>query len=306
VAKSFDDLLKLAKAKGKRKISVAVAEDEEVLLSIKAAIEHNIIEPILVGNSDKIIEIAASIGLDLTDIEVIDERDIVLAARKATELVSKNEAHILMKGLVDTSIIMKQVLDKEIGLRGENVISHVAVFEVPTYHKILLVTDAAMVVAPDLMQKKEIIKNAVELALSLDIENPKVAVLAAKEKVNPKMEATVHAKELSDMNKNGEIKNCIVDGPFALDNAVSKESARIKGIDSIVAGDADILLAPDIEAGNVLYKALAFLANAKNAGLIVGTKAPIVLTSRADSDEAKLNSIALAALMAAKGGKDNV
>lgn len=304
MAKNFVELLKLAQEKGPKKISVAVAEDPDVLSSIKVAKELGIADPILVGNREKIEEIAKEIGFNLNNIEILDEKDAILAARKATELVSSGKAQILMKGLVDTSVIMKQVLDAQIGLRSENVISHVAVFEVPTYHKIFLVTDAAMILAPDLKQKKEIIDNAVGLAISLGIKMPKVAVLAAKEKVNPKMEATVHAKELSDMNKRGEIKNCIVDGPFALDNAINKESAKIKGIDSVVAGDADILLAPNIEAGNVLYKALTFFANAKSAGLIVGTKAPIVLTSRADNEEAKLNSIALAVLISSTGGNN--
>lgn len=303
MAKDFSELLKLAQEKGPKKISVAVAEDEEVLSAIKEAMELEIVVPILVGNKEKIFEISKEIDLDLEFIEILDEKDPSLASRMATELVSSGRAQILMKGLVDTSIIMKQVLDKEIGLRTENVISHVAVFEVETYHKIFIVTDAAMNLAPDLIKKKEIIENAVKLAISLDIANPKVAVLAAKEKVDPKMEATVHARELSDMNKRGEIKNCIVDGPFALDNAINKHSAMIKGIDSVVAGDADILLAPNIEAGNVLYKSLTYFARAKSAGLIVGTKAPIVLTSRADNHQTKLNSIALAVLMASSGGK---
>ncbi len=303
MAKDFSQLLMLAKDKGKKIISVAVAEDEEVLLAVKSAVKEELIVPILVGNRDKIIKIADDIRLNLDGVEIINELDKVEATRLATKLVHDGKAHILMKGLVDTSIIMKQVLDKDVGLRRENVISHVAVFQVEAYHKVLLVTDAAMIVAPDLGQKKEIIQNAVSLARSIGIEMPKVAVLAAKEKVNPKMEATVHGKELADMYRRGEIKNCIVDGPFALDNAVSKESARIKGIESEVAGDADILVVPDIEAGNVLYKALAFLANAKTAGLIVGTKAPIVLTSRADNDEAKLNSIALGVLLS---GGDHV
>lgn len=303
MAKDFSQLLMLAKDKGKKIMSVAVAEDEEVLLAVKSAVKEELIVPILVGNRDKIIKIADDIRLNLDGVEIINELDKVEATRLATKLVHDKKAHILMKGLVDTSIIMKQVLDKDVGLRRENVISHVAVFQVEAYHKVLLVTDAAMIVAPDLGQKKEIIQNAVSLARSIGIEMPKVAVLAAKEKVNPKMEATVHGKELADMYRRGEIKNCIVDGPFALDNAVSKESARIKGIESQVAGDADILVVPDIEAGNVLYKALAFLANAKTAGLIVGTKAPIVLTSRADNDEAKLNSIALGVLLS---GGDHV
>ena len=300
MAKSFKDLLELAKKRGPKKVSVAMAEDHEVLSAIKHATEMGIVTPILVGDKEKIIEIAQEINFDLKNIEIIDEKDGKQGSRIATELVSSGKAHVLMKGLVGTGVIMKQVLDKEIGLRTGNVISHVAVFDVATYHKIFLVTDAAMNIAPDLNQKKEIIENSVVLARSLDIECPKVAVIAANEKISPKMEATVHAKELADMNERGEIKGCLVDGPLALDNAISKESAILKGIDSEVAGDADILLLPTIEAGNVLYKSLSFLANAKSAGLIVGTKAPIVLTSRADNEEAKLNSISLAVLMASK------
>lgn len=300
MAKDFNSLMELAKVRGPKIVSVACAHDEDVLVSIKMAMEEGIITPILVGDKEQILKIAEDIKLNLEGVEIIDEADKVLASRKATELVNLGQADILMKGLVDTSIIMKQVLDKEIGLRTNRLISHVAVFDVETYHKVFLVTDAAMNIAPDLVQKKEIIENSVELAKAFDIQMPKVAVLAAKENVSPKMEATVHAKELADMNKEGSITDCIVDGPFALDNAVSKESAKIKGIDSVVAGDADILLAPDIEAGNVLYKALSFLANAKSAGLILGAKAPIVLTSRADNEEAKLNSIVLSVLMSSR------
>lgn len=300
MAKSFSALLNLAKEKGVKKVAVAVAEDIEVLLAIKQAMEEGIAIPVLVGNKEKIEAVAKEVDLNLEGIEIIHEADGTLASRIATELVSSGKAQVLMKGLIDTSVIMKQVLDGEIGLRSGKVISHVAVFQVPTYHKVFLVTDAAMNISPDLYMKKEILENAVELAKALDINNPKVAVLASKEKVSTKMEATVHAKELSDMNKNGEISGCIVDGPLALDNAINKESARIKGIESEVAGDADILLAPNIDAGNVLYKSLNFFANAKSAGLIVGTKAPIVLTSRADNEEAKLNSIALGVLMASK------
>lgn len=298
MAKNFESLFKLAQEKGPKKMAVAVAQDEDVLGAIKLAYEKGIVEPILVGDKEIIEKLAKDLSFDLSKVEIVDEKDGVEATRKATAMVSSGKAQVLMKGLIDTSVIMKAVLDKEIGLRTDSVISHVAVFDVPTYHKVFMVTDAAMIIAPDLEQKKKIIENAVKLAHSLDIAEPKVAVLAAKEKVSPKMEATVHAKELADMNKAGEITGCIVDGPFALDNAISKESARIKGIDSVVAGDADILLAPDIEAGNVLYKALSFLANAKSAGLIVGTSKPIVLTSRADNEEAKLNSIVLATLMA--------
>ncbi len=300
MAKSFKELLELSKKRGPKVISVAVCQDRDVLLAVKSATDSGIIIPILVGDEKKTREISKEIEFDLEAIEIINEMDKTLAARKATELVNLGKADVLMKGLVDTSIIMKQVLDREIGLRTDRIISHVAVFDMDTYHKIFLVTDAAMNIAPDLGQKKQILENAIELAHSLDIEIPKVAVIASKEKVSPKMEATVDAKALSDMNKNGEFKGALVEGPLALDNAVSKESAKIKGIEGQVAGDVDILLVPGIDAGNVLYKSLTFLANAKSAGLILGAKSPIVLTSRADNKEAKLNSIALAVLLAAK------
>lgn len=298
--KSFANLLQLVQIKVPKRISVAVAEDKQVLGAIKASRDLNIVEPILIGDKSKIERISQEIGFNLLGVEIIDEKDKVLASRKATELVSTGKADILMKGLVDTSIIMKQVLDKEIGLRTGKLISHVAVFDVKTYHKILFITDTAMNISPNLNQKKEIIENAVKLAHSLEIDNPKVAVIGAKEKVSLKMEATVHAKELANMNDNGEITGCIVEGPFALDNAISKEAALHKGINSQVAGDADILLMPNIDAGNILYKSLTFFARSKSAGIILGTKAPIVLTSRADNEEAKLYSIVLGVLLTSK------
>lgn len=304
MAKDFESLLKSAQEKGPVKLSVAVAQDSDVLKAVKDATSLGVVDPILVGDGDEIQKQAKSIDFDISSLEIIHEEDKTKAARIATELVSSGKAQMLMKGLVDTSIIMKQVLDSEIGLRTGNVISHVAVFGVENYHKLFMVTDAAMILAPNLDVKKQIIENAVEVFHALGVEEPKVAVLAAKEKVNEKMEATVHARDLRDMNRAGEIKGCIVDGPFALDNAVSKHSAEVKGIDSPVAGDADILLVPNIESGNVLYKALTFLGDAKSAGLIVGTKAPIVLTSRADDNQAKLNSIALGAMMCNSGGID--
>ncbi len=298
--RSFADVLELAKNRGPKTISVAVAQDIEVLLAVKKANDLKIADAILVGDKEKIVEIAEEINLDINKFEIIDTKDVVEASRKAVELVSLGKAHIVMKGLVDTSIILKAVLDEQIGLRTGKVLSHVAVFDIEAYDKLLLVTDAAMNIAPDLNQKKDIIENAAFVAHSIDIDNPKVAVVCAKEKVNPKMPATVDAQKLEELNKSGEIKGCIVGGPFALDNAISKEAAKHKGIDHPVAGDADIILAPNIESGNILYKSLAFLTKSKNAGIIVGAKAPVVLTSRADSDEAKLNSIALGVLMASK------
>ena len=300
MTKSFTDLLSLAKEKGPRKVSVAVAEDIDVLGAVKEATERGIAEPILIGDQKKIRAIAQELDFDLSNIEVINEKDGEKACRKAVSIVSSGQAEVLMKGLIDTAVIMKQVLDKEIGLRTGKLISHVVVFNVPTYHKVLFVTDAAMNISPNLEQKKEIIDNAVELAHSLDIEEPKVAVIGAREKVSKKMEATVHAKELENMNKRGEILGCIVEGPFALDNAISKEAAIHKGVKSDMAGEVDILLVPNIDAGNVLYKSLTYFGKAKNAGIITGTKAPIVLTSRTDTREAKLYSIALGVLRASK------
>ena len=298
MAKDFATLLKEAQNSGPKKLAIAVAQDEDVLRAVKNATNLGIVNPIFLGNGDEIQKIAKSIDFDISSFEIIHEEDKTKATRLATGLVSSNKAQILMKGLVDTSIIMKAVLDKEIGLRTENVISHVAIFDIETYHKLFIVTDAAMILAPSLQVKKEIIKNAVQVFHALGVREPKVAVIAAKEKVNDKMEATLHARDLKEMNRTGQIQACIIDGPLALDNAVSKHSAQIKGIDSPVAGDADILLVPNIESGNVLYKSLTFLGGAKSAGLIVGTKAPIVLTSRADDDQAKLYSIALGAMMA--------
>ncbi len=298
--KSFNDVLKLAKERGPKTISVAVAQDKDVLTAVKNANDLGVADAVLVGDKEEIIKIASEIDMDINKFKIEDYKDMTKASIKAVELVSAGKAHIVMKGLVDTSIILKAVLDKEIGLRTDKVLSHVAMFDTEQYDKLLFVTDAAMNIAPDLNQKKQIIENAAFVAHSVDIDNPKVAVVCAKEKVNPKMPATVEAKELEEMNKRGEINGCIVGGPFALDNAVSKDAAELKGINHPVAGDADIILAPDIEGGNILYKALNFLAKSKSAGIIVGAKAPVVLTSRADSDEAKLNSIAFAVLMASK------
>jgi phosphate butyryltransferase len=295
--KNFDELLELAVQKGPKTIAVACAQDDDALKAIKAAYDKGIIKGILVGDLSKIESIAEEIGLDLSNFEMIDIVDMAEASLKAVELVSTGKADLVMKGLVDTAIILKAVLNKEVGLRTGNVLSHVAVFDVPTYHKILTVTDAAMNIAPDLMAKKQIIENALHVTRALNIEVANVGVIAAKEKVTESMIATVDAGELVKMNQEGLIIGCKVGGPFALDNAVNKEAAAIKGIKDPMAGDVDILLCPTIEAGNVLYKALNFLASARSAGIIVGAKAPIVLTSRADSDDSKLNSIALGVLM---------
>lgn len=298
--KAFDEIIKAAKEKGPKTIAVAVAQDAEVLSAVNSAADLGIANAILIGDKDEIVEAAEGCGIDSSKFEIIDIKDKTEACRMAVELVSTGKAHIVMKGLVDTSVILKAVLDEKIGLRTGNVLSHVAVFDVPGYDKLFYVTDAAMNIAPNLEQKKQIIENAVQVANALGNDNPKVAVLAAVEKVNPKMQATLDAEALVKMNEAGELKGCTVGGPFALDNAVSVEAAKHKGINHPVAGYADILMVPVIEAGNMLYKSMVFFARAKNAGIIVGAKAPVVLTSRADSDEAKLNSIAIGVLMASK------
>ena len=294
---SFDDIIKVAKQAGNKKIAVAVAQDLDVLLAVTNAIKIGIVNCILVGNKEEILAIATENKLDLSTIEIIDVLDKVEACRQAVQLVSSGKADILMKGLIDTAILMKAVLDENIGLRTGSILSHVGVFYAEPFKKLMYVTDGALNIAPTLDQKKHIIENAVQVAHALGNENPIVAILAAVEKVNPKMQATLDAEQLVKMNKDGIITGCQVGGPYALDNAVSVMAAKHKGMNDPLAGRADILVAPVIEAANMLYKSIVYFALAKNSGVIVGAKAPIVLTSRADSDETKLHSIAVAVVM---------
>lgn len=294
--KNFNEIIEKAKKKTKLKISVAFAHDEDVLKAINNAINENICSAILVGDKEKIIDISNKIKFNLDNIEIVDEKDPSMAARRAVELVSSGQASIVMKGLIDTSVVLKAVLDKEIGLRTGNILSHAAVFEIEKYHKLLLIADAAMNISPTVEEKKQIIENSIKLAHALDIKEPKVAIVCAKEKVDNKMQATVDAQTLVKMYSDGLIEKCVIEGPFGLDNAISKEAASHKGVSGVVAGNADLLIMPNIEAGNVLYKSLTYFSNSENAGIILGAKAPIVLTSRADSDKTKLNSIALAVL----------
>lgn len=297
---SFDEVIDVARERGPRTVAVAVAQDPEVLAAVSDAEKQGIANVILVGDRSLILKEADQSDIDISNCRIIDERDKTIAAAKAVELVSSREADMVMKGLVDTSIILKAVLNESIGLRTGNVLSHVALFEVPGYDRLFIVTDAAMNIAPNVEQKVQIIGNAITVANALGLDEPKVAVVCAVEKVNSKMPATVDAQELVQMNSDGRIQGCVIGGPFALDNSISEEAAKHKGIDHAVAGRADILLMPDIEAGNVLYKSMVYFAKAKNAGIVVGAKAPIVLTSRADSHQAKFNSIALGVLMAGR------
>lgn len=296
--KSFQEVLEKVKNNEMKKIAVAAAQDEPVLEAIRDAKACGLADAILVGDKEKIEAIADKIHFDLTGIEIVNEPDGIKAALKAVELVSSGKADMLMKGLLETSTILRAVLNKEVGLRTGKLMSHVAVFEVPGYDRLLFVTDAAFNMYPDLKAKIDILNNAVSVAKAVGIETPKVAPICAVEVVNPDMPATVDAAILTQMNNRGQIKGCIVDGPLATDNALSEEAAKHKKISGPVAGKADILLLPNIEAGNVMYKTLSYTTNSKNGGILVGTSAPVVLTSRADSPETKMHSIALAALVA--------
>lgn len=297
MSRNFNDLLSKLKVGKRKKLSVAVAQDEPVLEAVKAAKERGIADAILVGNKEEIEKIARKIDMDLSDFEIIHEEDIKKAALKAIELVSSGVADMVMKGLVDTATFLRSVLNKEVGLRTGNLMSHVAVFEIEGIDRLILLTDAAFNTYPDLKQKVQIINNSVMVAKSCGIENIKVAPICAVEVVNPDMPATVDAALLSKMSDRGQIKGCIVDGPLALDNALSEEAAHHKGITGSVAGRADILLLPNIDVANVMYKTLTYTSNTKNGGILVGASAPVILTSRTDSFETKVNSIALAALV---------
>lgn len=292
--KKLEELREIIKKQGvKKKLVLAVAQDEHSLGAVSEAVKDGLIDAILVGKKSEVELIAQKQAIDISKMQIIDEADENKAVEIAVKLIGDRKADVLMKGNVASSTLLKGVLNKEWGLRKSAVLSHFAIFEVPTYHKILGVTDAAMNTYPELKDKIEILKNSVELVNKIGVDKPKVAVIGAVEVVNLAMQPTIDAAIITKMNQRGQIKNCIVDGPFALDNAINKESADHKKIISEVAGDADILLLPNIDAGNVLYKALGFLANAKLAAVILGAKCPIVLTSRSDSEEAKLFSIML-------------
>ncbi len=296
--KTLQELVDKAKTLKKMRMSVAVAQDAPVLKAVNEACKAGIVDASLVGSKKEIEIIASELGIDLSNYEIIDEPEEGMAIRKAVELVHEHHCDLLMKGKVHTSHLLHSVLDKNYNLRTGMTMNHVGVFEVSTYNRLLIITDAAMVIAPTLEQKVDSIYNAERVAHVIGIDVPKVAVLGAVETVSPSMPATMEAALLAKMNDRKQIKGAIVDGPFALDNAVSEEAAKHKGIESPVAGKADVLLVPDIEAGNILYKALVFIAKGKLAGTILGARVPIVLTSRADSDETKLYSIALSALVA--------
>lgn len=285
---------------GMAAVPCAVAHpcDASAMEGIADAMRHGIIAPILVGPARKIEAAAAAAGLDLAGIEVIDAPHSHAAAKRAVALVHENRAELLMKGSLHTDELMSAVVAREDGLRTERRISHVFIMDVPNYIRPLFITDAAINIAPDLSAKADIISNAIDLHHGLGLGIPRVAILSAMETVSPKLPGTIEAAALCKMAERGQIQGGILDGPLALDNAVSPEAARIKGIRSEVAGRAQILVVPDLEAGNMLAKNLTFLSGADAAGIVLGARVPIVLTSRADSTRTRLASCAVAALYA--------
>ncbi len=298
--KNFDEIIAKVGSCGMKKVAVSVAQDDAVLEAVQAAKERGIADAVLVGDEAKIREIAAGLNMDLSGFEIIHEADPVAASLIAVKLAHDGKVDMYMKGLIDTKNFLKSVLDKEVGLRTGGPLSHVAVFDVPGYDKLMFLTDVAFMTYPTLEDKANIIKNTLPVAYACGVENPKVAPLAAVEVVNPKMAVTVEAAELTRMNNEGEITGCIVDGPLSLDLAMDPEAAKHKGAtDRKIQGDADIFLFPDIHAGNLVYKCLVHtVPGVKNGCILTGTKVPVILTSRSDTFETKVNSIALAAVVA--------
>jgi phosphotransacetylase len=290
----------LTRCKSLEPIPTAVAHPCEItaLTGAMEAAELGLITPILVGPANKIKAIAKDAKIDLTNIAIVDASHSHESATKAVALIREGKAELLMKGSLHTDELMSAIVSREGGLRTSRRISHVFIMDVPTYHKVLIVTDGAINIAPTLEDKVDICQNAIDLAVSLGRDLPKVAILAAVETVTSKMPATIDAAALCKMAERGQITGGLLDGPLAFDNAISKEAAKTKGINSEVAGDPDILLAPDLESGNILAKQLSFLANADSAGLVLGAKVPVILTSRADSVRSRIASCAVAVLAA--------
>jgi phosphate acetyltransferase len=290
----------VARCKSLAPVSTAVVHpcERSALAGAAEAAAAGLITPIYVGPQARISEIAREDAISLGSAQIIDAAHSHAAAEQAVALVREGRAELLMKGSLHTDELLGAVVARDSGLRTGRRISHVFIMDVPTYHKVLIVTDAAINIAPSLEDKVDICQNAIDLAMSLGLKQPKVAILAAVETVNSKMPATLDAAALCKMADRGQIKGALLDGPLAFDNAINKEAARTKGIKSEVAGDPDILLAPDLEAGNILAKLLSFLAKADSAGLVVGARVPIILTSRADSVRARIASCAVAMLAA--------
>jgi len=294
---TFVQLMAEAKQVGPKMVAVVAPHEQEILLAAQDAEREAIANCTLIGDRDLIRRLAAEHDIDINRMMIIHEPDPKVAARKAMELLRMGHADLAMKGKIETGDFLRAALDREVGLRVGRLLTHVAVFEVPGFDRLLFVTDSGVVVAPTMEQKVEIVQNAIMVAQRLGITEPKVAVLAATEMVNPKIPTTLDAANLSKMADRGQIQGGLVDGPLALDNAISPESAAIKGIKSEVAGHADILVTPDVEAGNMLAKAISYFARGKMAGVVVGGKSPLIVASRSDPHETKLVSMALGVLL---------
>jgi len=298
---TFAQLIDGAKKVGPKTVAIAAAQEKEILLAAQDAEAQDIAECILVGDRAAITGIAQENSIDIHRMMIIHEPEPKQAARKVMELVRLGHAQMAMKGKIETGDFLRAALDREVGLRVGRLLTHVGIFEIPGFDRLIFISDAGVVVAPTMEQKMEIVQNAIYVAHRLGVEQPKVAILAATEMVNPKIPATIDAANLSKMAERGQIQGGLVDGPLALDNAISLESARIKGIKSEVAGRADILIPPDVEAGNVLVKAITYFAKGSMAGVVVGGKSPIIVASRSDPHETKLTSMALGVLLATSG-----
>ena len=297
LSQMVEEAKKLCASKGKKRISVAMAEDAGLIAAVEDARKAGLIEATLVGNADKVKACIAEAGAKEGDYTIIDEKSEAECGIVAVTEVSSKRADIYMKGQLHTDHFLRGMLNKEVGLRSGKVISHCYFHEIEGYGKILFISDAAFNTYPDLKQKADILQNTVNFARALGVECPKVACLAAVEVVNPNMPCTLDAEALALMNQRGEIGNCVVAGPLALDNAINEEAARIKKITSPVAGNADVLIVPNIDAGNMLAKSIVYFSKNETAGIIVGASAPVILTSRADSPRAKMLSIAAGVMM---------
>jgi len=296
--RSFDELLEAARAHGPVSIAVAAGHDPDVIEALRLARELNLAEAILVGRGSEIRALARAGGFDLSDSQIVNEPDPAAATRQAIALVREGRAGLLMKGKIATASLIRAVLDKDAGLRTGRQLSQVIVFRVPGFDRLMLLTDAAIHIAPTLAQKAELCRNAIEVAQALGVEKPNIAVLCALEQVNPEMPATVDAAALCAMNRRGQLPGCYIEGPLALDAALSKFAAERKGIASPVVENTDIFLAPDIEAANILYRAIVYFAKAESGGIVLGARVPMVLLSRAESPETKVRSIAIGVLTA--------
>ncbi len=290
--RTLDDLRVAAKQATRKKMAVVFAHDDHVIEAVKDASDFGVIEPILIGKANEIEALVKRFKLQ-QPYQIIDESDPVLASKIAMDMVNNNEVDILMKGLIDTRIVLKGVVNSEYGIKKSKLLCHVGIVSFPTMDRILFATDGAMNIEPDWQQKILIIESAVELARTLGYNQPKVGIVSAVEKVNPKIASTLDAQKIVEYYQDKDI-DFLIDGPFAVDNLVSMDSVKQKGLTSPVAGVCDILIFPNLDGGNIFYKTSVFLGSGKSAGLILGAKVPIVLTSRADTAEAKLNSIILA------------